>query len=132
MNQTTLTAIHLSIKEFTMTLDSAAEKRQHIRKPFEKSIQIYQITGSIAHKAFVISGTPILGKTKDLSVDGIQLQLPQDEPLSQTLKLTFELERNQFLEIYSKQVWNKQSLCGLQFIIWNDGLRQQIQDYLAL
>jgi hypothetical protein len=115
-----------------MTLDSAAEKRQHIRKPFEKSIQIYQITGSIAHKAFVISGTPILGKTKDLSVDGIQLQLPQDEPLSQTLKLTFELERNQFLEIYSKQVWNKQSLCGLQFIIWNDGLRQQIQDYLAL
>ncbi|HTA77078.1 MAG TPA: PilZ domain-containing protein [bacterium] len=114
-----------------MSQETAMEKRRHTRKKFEKPIHIYQITGSIANKAFFISGTPIVGRSKDLSVDGMQLQLPHNETLSKTLKLSFELERNQFLEVYSKQVWKDDHLCGLQFIIWNDGLRQHLQSYLA-
>ena len=115
-----------------MNQETAIEKRQHARKTFEKTIHIHQITGSISNKAFVISGTPILGKAKDLSVDGMRLELPHDEPLSKTLKLSFELEKNEFLEIYSKQIWKKDFFCGLQFIIWNDSLRQQLRNYLAL
>ena len=114
-----------------MNQQSEIEKRRYTRKTFENQVAIHQITGSIANKAFFISGKPILGRARDISADGIQLHLPQDESLSHTLRLSFELEKSEPLEIYSKQVWKRDTYCGLQFIIWNANLRKQLEDFLA-
>jgi hypothetical protein len=114
-----------------MSEETKIENRQHLRINFENQIIIYQITKSQTGNIFVIDGTRIFGKSKDISVGGMRMEVLSAVSLSKFSKLNFELEKNTPLEIYTERVWGNGDICGLRFIQRDEYFTKQISAYVG-
>jgi hypothetical protein len=91
------------------------ENRQYPRMDFVTEVVIQQMVESDGN-AFVIQETTVLGKALDISEGGMRMEISDTASLSQILKLNFYMEKNDLVEVYTKQVWQKGNIYGLEFI----------------
>lgn len=106
------------------------DNRQFTRVEFVTEVDIQQVE-AVGGDAFVVKETTVLGKALDISEGGMRLELTDAAELGEILKLNFFLEKNNPLEVYTKQVWKNGNIYGLKFIPATEGEGKHVHFYLT-
>ncbi len=106
------------------------DRRKFPRAPFVDPVTIHKVVESSSGNVFEVQGKPIIAKGGDVSEGGIRIEIGTDNSPTKILKLNFKLQKDSSIDVYTKLVWNAQGECGLQFIVLDDEIREQIKAYV--
>ena len=106
------------------------ERRKFPRAKFNEEVTIHKVTESKSGNVFEVQGQSINAKAKDVSEGGIRVELEKSGSAGNILKLNFQIQKNQPLDVYTKIAWEADGYCGLQFIVVDEEIRKQIKAYV--
>lgn len=106
------------------------ERRKFPRAKFQDSVTINKVVESSSGNVFEVQGNPIIAKGGDVSEGGIRVEIGQANSPTKILKLNFKLQKDSSIDVYTRLVWSAEGECGLQFIVLDDEIRQQIKAYV--
>jgi hypothetical protein len=113
-----------------MNAKANVERRKHLRAKFSENVTIHRVIESSSGNVFEVQGNPIIVKAGDVSEGGIRVEIDNASAPTKILKLNFQIQKNKPIDVYTRLAWTENGNCGLQFIVLDDEIRQQIQDYV--
>ena len=106
------------------------ERRKYPRAKFQENVTVHKVIESKSGNVFEVQGQSINAKAKDVSEGGMQLEIGKSGPAGNILKLNFQIQKNEPLDVYTKIAWEADGHCGLQFIVVDEEIRRQIKAYV--
>lgn len=112
-------------------IKNTEEKRRFHRAKFQETVTVHKVVESNSGNVFEVQGNPITVKAGDVSEGGIRLEIGEAEAPTKILKINFQIQKNQTIDVYTRLAWAQNGECGLQFIVLDEEIRQIIQNYVA-
>ena len=103
------------------------EKRKHNRIEFQKSVQVFQVLPSKSGNIFEVQNNCDAAWANDISEGGLRLETSKFFDPSLLLKLNFEVEEDQSVEVYGKVIWAQDHHCGVRFMMVDQKMRKGIR-----
>ena len=104
-----------------------AEKREFNRFEFQKSVKVYPVLPYKSGNILEVETRSLKGKTHNISEGGLSLVTPKSFSENSIVKLNFQVEKNQSVEVYGKIMWSEKKQCGIRFMLADPHLRQGIR-----
>jgi len=111
-------------------VEKQVDRRKFPRAKFQDTVTVHKVVESSSGNVFEVQGNPIVGKGGDVSEGGIRIEIGKANSPTKILKLNFKLQKDSSIDVYTRLVWSAQGECGLQFIVLDDEIRQQIKAYV--
>jgi len=111
-------------------VSNSQERRRFPRAKFQDTVTIHKVVESSSGNVFEVQGNAIIAKGGDVSEGGIRVEIGSNNSPTKILKLNFKLQKDNTIDVYTRLVWNAKGECGLQFIVLDDEIRQQIKAYV--
>jgi hypothetical protein len=108
-----------------------AEKRKYARSKFEAYVAVYPVDPSVEGSTPEQEPKPLTVRSHDISEGGIALDVGSQNFEASIVKMSFKIEKKQWVEAYAKLAWKKDSLRGFQFTELDEKARSKIKNYVS-
>ena len=103
------------------------DKRRHDRFEFQKRIHVFPVLPSKSGNIYEVQKDSFEAHSSNLSEGGLGLETAKPLNPDFLLKVNFELQSDQAMEVYGKVVWSRQNHCGIRFMYTDASLRRGIK-----
>ncbi len=103
------------------------EKRRHGRFDFQKRVQVFPVLPSKSGNIYEVQKDSFEARSSDVSEGGLGLETPKPLNPDFLLKVNFEVQDRQTVEVYGKVVWSEPNHCGIRFMYTDTSLRRGIK-----
>lgn len=108
-------------------MNKVDEKRRHDRYEFQKTVRVYPVLPSQSGNIYEVQKESFEARTSDLSEGGLGLETRKPLDPHFLLKMNFEVENSQAVEVYGKVIWSTPNRCGVRFMYADSSLRRSIR-----
>src|SRR5580704_13023884 len=108
-------------------MNNSSEKRRFNRFDFQKSVQVYPVLPLKSGNIYEVQKNSIEVKASDISEGGLRLETSQGLDPKFLLKLNFEVQKDERIEVYAKIMWAEKTHCGVRFMLTDSILRKSIR-----
>lgn len=108
-----------------------AEKRKYARTKFEAYVAVYPVDPSAGGQVPETEPKPLTVRSHDISEGGIALDVGSQNFDASVVKISFKIEKKQWIEAYAKLAWKRDSMRGFEFTDLDDKARQHIKNYVS-
>ncbi len=107
-----------------------SERRKHTRVKFHEKITVHDVLESKSGNVFEVNDLPHTVQSLNISEGGIRLELSDNHNPPSILKLKIDF-KDKSLDLYGKLIWKAQGLCGLQFLLLDEEVRNAIRGLVS-
>ncbi len=105
----------------------SSDKRRFNRFAFQKSIHVFPVLPSKSGNIYEVQKSSIEVKASDISEGGLRLEFHPGLDPKFLLKLNFEVEKDERIEVYGKIIWSEKNHLGVRFMVTDSILRKGIR-----
>ncbi len=103
------------------------EKRHFDRFKFQKPVRVFSVLPSKSGNIYEVQKNCLELKASNISEGGLNLEVEKPLDSQYLLKMNFEVEKDQLVEVYGKVVWSRENHCGVRFMLTDPVLRKGIR-----
>lgn len=108
-------------------MTSTNEKRRHNRVEFQKRVRIFPVLPSKSGNIYEVQTESFEARASDVSEGGVGLEMSRSLNPDFLVKMNFEVQNNQPVEVYGKIVWSQSNRCGVRFMHMDSSLRKGLR-----
>ncbi|SRR5579871_1073963 len=108
-------------------MNAANEKRKFNRFEFQKPIRVFPVLPSKSGNIYEVQKESFEVRASDVSEGGVGFETNRNMNPDWLLKMNFEVEANEPVEVYGKIVWSRSNRCGVRFMHMDSSLRKIVR-----
>jgi|SRR5581483_5372893 len=108
-------------------MNESSDKRKFSRYGFQKQVKVFPVLPSKSGNIYEVQKNPLEVRSANISEGGVRLETDQALDPAFLLKLNFELEKDQLIEVYGQVIWSSKNQCGVRFMLTDSVLRKGIR-----
>lgn len=109
-------------------MENLPEKRRFERFIFQKPVRVYQVLPSKSGNIYEVQDQVIPAQSHNISESGLKLETTKPFGVGSILKLSFEVEKDDNVEIYAKIIWVQKTHCGVHFMAPDTSIQKTVRN----